>query len=325
MKYRNVGKTGLKVSEIALGSWLTWGSSIDENSAKGCFNTALEHGINYIDSADVYARGEAELVLGNILQDETYNRRQLVIASKVFWPMSEDVNDRGLSRKHIVESIDGTLERLGLDYIDLYFCHRFDRHTPLEETVQAMGYLIDAGLVHYWGTSVWTAAQLERVIRIATELRIPPPSVEQPRYNMLDRHIELEIMETCAHNGIGLVVWSPLGQGILTGKYNEGVPEGSRGATTSWLQTELTDANLTKVRQLTQIAQNLGISMNQLALTWILRRNEVSSAIIGATNPDHVTSNAQAVDISLDSETLDKIEAILGNKPEMYRIYRPPW
>lgn len=324
MKYRNVGKTGLKISEISLGAWLTYGGSLDKGSSKPCVTKAIELGVNFIDNADVYARGKAETVIGEILKEENYNRQDLVISSKIFWPMSDNVNDRGLSRKHIRESIDNTLDRLQTDYLDIYFCHRFDHITPLEETVKAMSELVEQGYVHYWGTSVWPAVQLERAVGIAKNLGLHPPFVEQPRYNMLDRFIELDVMETCQRNGIGIVCWSPLAQGILTGKYNEGVPERSRGATTTWLQRELTSKNIEKVKQLQKITASLEITMEQLALAWILRREEISCAITGATKPEHVESNVKASGIKLEEETLHQIEEILKNKPRTHPLYKPP-
>ena len=325
MDYRKVGKTGLKISEISLGAWLTYGGSVEKNQSKACITKALELGINFIDIADVYARGKAEKVVGEILKEQNYNRQDLVISSKVFWPMSEGINDRGLSRKHIRESIENSLDRLQTDYLDIYFCHRFDQTTPLEETVRTLSELVEQGYVHYWGTSVWSAAQLERAVGIAKALGLHPPLIEQPRYNMLDRFIELDIIETCHFNGMGIVCWSPLAQGILTGKYNEGVPEDSRGATTTWLRRDLTSDNITKVKNLQIIADSLDITMSQLALAWILRREEISCAITGATKPDHVESNVRASQIKLSNDTLQQIEEILDNKPQIHSLYKSPW
>lgn len=325
MEYRNVGKTGLKISEISLGAWLTYGGSVAKNQSKLCVTKAIECGINFIDIADVYARGEAEKVVGKIISEENYRRSDLVISSKVFWPMSDDINDRGLSRKHISESIEKSLDRLETNYLDIYFCHRYDRYTPLEETIRAMSDLVDQGLVHYWGTSVWPAVQLERAVWMAKELGCHPPVIEQPRYNMLDRFIERDVMETCKRNGLGIVCWSPLAQGILTGKYNQGKPEGSRGATTKWLDRELTPENIEKVKKLQTLAEESDITVSQLALAWILRRDEMSAAIIGATKPEQVVSNVKAADVSLSKETLQSIEEILNNKPKTHPIYNPPW
>ncbi|WP_455141146.1 aldo/keto reductase family protein [Candidatus Hodarchaeum mangrovi] len=322
MKYRKLGKSGLKISELSLGAWLTYGGSLEQDQSKPCISKAIELGVNFIDIADIYAKGKAEEVVGNILID--YNRKDLVISSKVFWPMSNSPNDRGLSRKHIMESIEGTLDRLQTDYIDIYFCHRFDRETPLEETVKAMSDLVDQGLVHYWGTSVWTAAQLERAVGIAKTNGYHPPSVEQPRYNMLDRYIELEVMETTSQHGMGIVVWSPLGGGLLTGKYNKTIPEDSRAATTQFVKREITPENIQKITQLQSIANELNLTIGQLALAWILRRPEISSAITGATKAEHVESNMQASGIVLENDILNRIEEVLGNKPEMHPVYRPP-
>ncbi|MHA2295400.1 MAG: aldo/keto reductase family protein [Candidatus Hodarchaeales archaeon] len=325
MKYRNMGKTGLKISEVSLGAWLTYGGSVDDNTASTCVTAAIESGVNFIDIADIYARGKAEEVIGDIISDENYDRKDLVISSKVFWPMSKNINDKGLSRKHIMESIEVSLERLGTDYLDIYFCHRYDRYTPLEETVEAMSDLVDSGLVHYWGTSVWSAVQLERATWVAKDMGSHPPRVEQPRYNMLDRFIERDVLEVCRHHGIGLVIWSPLAQGLLTGKYADGIPEGSRAATTDWLKREMTPENIEKVRNLTGLAKEKGMSMNQMALAWILRLPEISSVITGATKPDHVNSNIKASEVILDEVTLEKIGEILGNKPKRHPIYNPPW
>ncbi|MHA1685665.1 MAG: aldo/keto reductase family protein [Candidatus Heimdallarchaeaceae archaeon] len=323
MKYRNLGKTGLKVSEIAIGSWLTYGGTVEDQIAKKCLATALENGVNFIDSAEIYAKGGAERVIGEFLKEETYNRKDLVISSKVFWPMSEDINRWGLSRKNILNAIEGTLERLNTDYIDIYFMHRYDYTTPLEETIEVLDDLIHEGKVHYWGTSVWTAAQLVKAVFIAKELKAHQPVVEQPLYNMLVRYIELEIMPTAQELGIGFTVWSPLAQGLLTGKYNEGIPEGSRAEKSEFLKKNLTEENISKVRELTKIAKELDISMSQLALAWILRRSEISAAIIGATKPEQVAENVKASDVILSEEVLEQIEQILDNTPQWPLTYKP--
>ena len=313
MQYRRLGNAGMKVSAISLGAWLTYGETVDFDTAAACIRTAIEQGINFIDTADVYARGRAEEVVGKVIKD--FKRSDLVISSKVFWPMSDNVNDRGLSRKHIMESIHKTLQRLGTDYLDIYFCHRYDPETPVEEVVRAMDDLVHQGKILYWGTSVWSAAQLENAVGIARQYNLYLPQVEQPRYNMLDRHIEQEIMPTAAKYGIGLTVFSPLAQGILTGKYNEGIPEDSRAAKYEWVRETLTEEVLSKVRRLTDLAHEMGITMSQLALAWVLRRPEISSAIIGASRPEQIIENVKAVDIVLDDDVLQRIEEILGNNP----------
>jgi voltage-dependent potassium channel beta subunit len=309
MEYRRLGNAGIKVSAVSFGTWLTVGGSINDDTAGQCIRTAFEHGINFFDIADAYARGEAERVVGRVIKD--FKRSDLVISSKLYWPMSDNINDRGLSRKHIMESVEGSLRRLDTDYLDVYFCHRYDAETPLEETVRAMDDLVHQGKVLYWGTSVWEANQIENAVKLAHGFNAYPPKVEQPRYNMFDRHIEPEIMPTCAQNGIGLTVFSPLAQGLLTGKYNSGIPKDSRAQDSQGLANELTDENLTKVRQLTTLAKEMGITTAQLALAWILRRPEISCVIAGATRPEHVINNAKAAEIELDEHVLARIEEIL--------------
>ena len=310
MKYRRLGKAGIKVSEISLGGWLTFGGSVDEETTARIIGTAIDHGVNFIDLADIYARGEAERVCGRVLKNHT--RTDLVISSKLFWPMTENINDRGLSRKHLFESIDKTLARLQTDYLDIYFCHRFDPDTEIEEVVRAMDDLIRQGKILYWGTSVWEAGQIATAAAVADEYFCYRPQVEQPRYNMIDRHIEDEIMPTCAGHGMGLVVWSPLAMGLLTGKYSNDIPEGSRAASSEWLKNILTEENLGKVSRLSAIADDLNVTTAQLALAWILRRPEISSAITGATHPEHIESNVLASDIALESSVIATIQGILN-------------
>jgi voltage-dependent potassium channel beta subunit len=313
MNYRRVGKHGIKVSEISIGGWLTYGNTVDSGATAKIIHAAIDAGINFIDIADIYTKGEAEIVIGKAIKDKT--RSDLVLSSKVFWPMSDNVNDCGLSRKHILESVDKSLKRIGTDYLDFYFCHRFDPDVEVEETVCALSDLVSQGKILYWGTSVWEAEQIERGVAEARAVGGYLPSVEQPRYNMLDRHIEDIIMPTCAYNGMGLVVWSPLAQGMLTGKYSDGPPKGSRGADTMWLAGHLTDENLARTKELNEVAASLDITLAQLALAWILRRDEISSAIIGATKVKQLTENVAASELELDDETLGRIDAILGEAP----------
>jgi voltage-dependent potassium channel beta subunit len=311
MDYRRVGKTGLRVSEIALGAWLTYGGSVEAKRAESIIKAALDLGVNFLDLADIYSHGKAEEVVGQAIRG--VRRTDVVISSKVFWPMSDSLNDRGLSRKHIMESIEKSLRRIGTDYLDIYFCHSFDPETEVEETVRAMDDLVRQGKILYWGTSDWSAAQLERAVSDARFRRAYAPVVEQPRYNMLDRHIEVDIMPTCARYGMGLTVYSPLAQGLLTGKYSNGPPPASRGATTPWLSNDLTPENIEKTKQLAKIARSLDVTLSQLALAWVLRRPEVSCAIIGATSVEHVKENVKAVDIELSGETLAAVERVLDN------------
>ena len=310
MKYRRMGLTGLKVSAVSLGGWLTMGGSVENNLAYRILREAVDAGINFLDVADIYARGGAETVLGQVLKD--IKRSDLVISSKVFWPMSDNVNDRGLSRKHIIESVEKSLKRLGTDYLDIYFCHRYDADTPLEETARAMDDLVHQGKVLYWGTSVWSAEQLERAHSLADKRNLYPPCVEQPMYNLLARQIERDLIPTASRLGMGLVVWSPLAGGILTGKYNQGVPEDTRAANTDWLSGWLTDENLARVKTLGDIATELGATTAQLALAWLLTRPELTSVITGATRIEHVQSNLAAAEMELDDEIVQKIDDLFS-------------
>ncbi len=308
MQFRNIGKTGLKVSSISIGGWITMGGTIEDNTAHNILRKAVDLGINFIDLADVYAKGEAERVAGEVLVD--YKRSDLVLSSKVFWPMSDNPNDRGLSRKHIMESCEKSLKRLKTDYLDLYFCHRFDENTPLEETVRAMDDLVRQGKILYWGTSVWESDQLNAAVDIANEFKAYRPVVEQPRYNLFDRQIEDSVMGTCEKQGMGLVVWSPLAQGMLAGRYDDGVPEKSRAATTTWLADSLNDENIKKSRAFSALSKELGHRPEQVALAWCLRRPEISSVITGASKVAQVESNVAAAELVLSDEVLKKIDAI---------------
>ena len=304
-----MGRTGLKLSEVSLGGWLTFGGQVDDDTTFACLDVAVEHGVNFIDLADIYARGNAERVFGKWLRGK--KRSDFVISSKVYWPMSDNVNDRGLSRKHIMESVEGSLKRLGTDYLDIYFCHRYDEETPIEEVVLAMTDLVRQGKILYWGTSVWEADNIEDAVDLARHWLGYQPFVEQPRYNMLDRHIEDAIMPMCAEKGLGIVVWSPLAQGVLTTKYLDGIPEGSRATYSNWIKEDLTPENIERVRKLTAIAGDLGLTMPQLALAWILRRPEITSVIVGASRPEQVEENVKASGVTLSEDVLAEIERIL--------------
>ena len=316
MEYRRLGEHGLKVSEISLGAWLTFGEQIDEDTARECMLAAHEAGVNYFDNADVYAHGQAEIVMGQIMKD--FKRSDLVISSKVFWPMGSGPNDRGLSRKHIMESIHNSLKRLGTDYLDLYFCHRYDPETPLEEVVRAMDDLVHQGKILYWGTSEWRGGQIAHAAGLARQWGLYPPSVEQPQYHMFKRDVvETELVEAARQHGVGLVTWSPLASGVLTGKYNDSIPAGSRLDHHEWLRRGLTPDKIEKVRQLTKVAKELGASTAQLALAWLLRLPEVSSVITGASRANQVHENLKAAELkdSLTPEVLERIERILDNDP----------
>lgn len=309
MIYRRMGHTGLKISEISLGAWLTYGGTVEQKRAEKIIHRAVELGVNFIDISDIYARGEAETVVGKSITP--FKRTDLVISSKLFWPMSDNINDRGLSRKHIMESIRKSLKRIGTDYLDIYFCHRFDPETPVEETVRAMEDLVRAGDILYWGTSVWEPDQIDEAVSSAVHWRGYPPSVEQPKYHLLAREIEKGVLQTCEKHGMGLTVWSPLAQGLLTGKYNDGLPKESRGATSKWLERDLTPENIAKVRKLADLARELNITIAQLAIAWILRLPQISCAITGATSVEQLEQNLSATGIKLDTDTLARIEQIV--------------
>jgi len=315
MHYRRLGRSGLKVSEISLGAWVTFGSQIDENIASDLIHTAYEAGVNFFDNADVYANGQAEIVMGKAIKD--LPREALVISSKVFAPTMPGPNGRGLSRKHITESINASLKRLDLDYVDLYFCHRFDPDTPLEEVVYTMTHLIEQGKILYWGTSEWTASQISQAFGVARQYNLIPPTMEQPQYSMLNRkRMDDEIVPIAKEFGLGLTTFSPLYFGILTGKYNEGIPEGSRATleNMAWMKENLTPDKLNLVRELGEIAADLGITQAQLAIAWVLRRKVVSSVITGATKLSQLEDNLAAADMLplLTNDILVHIDEILS-------------
>ncbi|MEW6178763.1 MAG: aldo/keto reductase [Chloroflexota bacterium] len=315
MHYRRLGRSGLKVSEISLGAWLTFGNQIDEQTAIDLVHAAYEHGVNFFDNADVYANGQAEIVMGKAIK--TLQRETLVISSKVFWPTFPGPNGRGLSRKHIFESIHASLRRLGTDYVDLYFCHRYDPDTPFEEVARAMDDLVHQGKVLYWGTSEWEAYQIAEVYSACREYGLVPPSMEQPQYNLFHRkRVEDHIMPLARDLGLGLTTFSPLYFGILTGKYNDGIPSGSRASheDMAWLRERITPERIAIVRQLTALAQELGLTTSQLAIAWVLRRKEVSSVITGASRLEQLDENlaaAEAVE-KLTNDILERIDAIFG-------------
>ena len=317
MEHRYLGRSGLKVSEIAYGNWITHASQVAEDSAHACVHAALDAGITTFDTADVYAGTRAEEVLGRALKGQ--RREGLEIFTKVFWPTGPGVNDRGLSRKHIMESVHGSLRRLGTDYVDLYQAHRFDHETPLEETLRAFDDLVRQGKVLYVGVSEWTADQIREAVAIAERMGFDRLVSNQPQYSMLWRVIEAEVVPACEELGLGQIVWSPIAQGVLTGKYLPGqpVPEGSRATSAeganfiaAWLRQ---DDLLEAVQQLRPIAADLDLSMAQLAIAWVLSQPNVSAAIIGASRPEQVADNVGAAGVRLDPDVLTRIDAILDD------------
>ncbi|PWK15545.1 voltage-dependent potassium channel beta subunit [Tumebacillus permanentifrigoris] len=315
MKYRNLGRSGLKVSEIALGSWLTYGGSVEDQTAISCVDRAYELGINFFDTANVYRRGEAEKVVGQALAK--YPRESFVLATKGFGQMGEGPNDRGLSRKHIFEQVHASLKRMNVDYIDLWQCHRYDPETPLDETLRAIDDLVSQGKILYAGVSEWTALQMQEALHLADKYLLDRIVSNQPVYNMLNRYIEQDVIPLGLREGIGQVVFSPLAQGVLTGKYKPGqaLPEGSRAtdpSTAQMVERFLTESNLRKVERLGAVAERHEASVAQLALAWILRQPNVSSAIIGASRPQQIDENVGALRITLSESDIAEIEAILS-------------
>jgi len=315
MKYRRVGNSGIKVSEIGLGSWLTYGTAAEKEAADLCIRTAYEHGINFFDTSNAYNRGEGEKAMGAVLKQ--FSRSSYVLSTKVFFPMGDGPNDRGLSRKHIMEQCDASLKRLGVDYIDIYFCHRYDYETPLEETLRALDDLVRQGKILYPAVSEWSAAQIADAAAISKRLMLNPLISNQPIYNMFERYIEHEVMPLSEREGLGQIVFSPLAQGVLTGKYKPGqpLPAGSRGANESIngvIKSYFRDEVLQVVQKLDDVAKEQGLVLSQLAIAWVLRQKGVSSALIGATKPSQIEENVKAAGVELSSDTMTRIDDILA-------------
>ncbi len=314
MEYRYLGNSGFKVSAVSYGNWITHGSQVEEDLAKVCVQRALDLGITTFDTADAYAATRAEGVLGRALGE--VRRSSVEICTKVFFPTGKSSNNRGLSRKHILESIDGSLRRLGTDYVDLYQAHRFDMETPLEETMLAFSDIVRQGKVLYIGVSEWTADEISRGAALARELHVPFIS-NQPQYSMLWRVIEDQVVPTCQQEGLGQIVWSPLAQGVLTGKYLPGKPppDGSRATDElsgkNFIKRWLNDATLTKVQEIKPIADQAGLTMAQLGVAWVLQNKNVASAIVGATRPEQLDDNVKAAGIVLEPAIMDAIDSIL--------------
>ena len=316
MGYRRLGKAGLKVSELSLGSWVTFGGQVGLEPAAKCLRAAYDLGINFFDGAEGYARGQAEDVMGQVIRDAKWRRESLVLSTKVFYG-GEGPNDTGLSHKHVIEAVNAALRRLRVDYVDLAYCHRPDPNTPIEETVRAFDILVKQGKVFYWGTSEWSAAQVEEAFTVAKSLGLTPPSMEQPQYSLFMRkRVEDEYAPLYAKHGYGTTTWSPLASGVLSGKYQKAIPQGSRLAMPDyqWLQKRVaTPAHLASVERLTPIAKELDCTLAQLALAWCLKNPHVSSVITGATRPEQVQENVKALVVvpKLSAEVLQHIEAAI--------------
>lgn len=319
MNYRRLGKSGLKVSELSFGAWVTFAQQIDDSTAEQLMTAAYDAGVNFFDNAEAYANGKAEIVMGNILKRRGWARDTFVVSSKVFWG-GDLPNQEGLSRKHVMEACHAALRRLQVDYLDLYFCHRPDPDTPIEETVRAMGDLVAQGKVLYWGTSEWSAAQITEACEVARALLLAPPTMEQPQYNMFHREkVEREFAPLYDSIGLGTTIWSPLASGLLTGKYNDGDPGGTRISLPAygWLREQFENdearSRLRKVKQLAAVASDLGSTLPRLALAWCLKNPHVSTVITGASKPEQVRENMGAAELvpKLTDEVMARIDSIL--------------
>ena len=311
MHYNRLGKAGIKLSEISFGSWITFAKQLDVNAVKEFMHAAFDHGINFFDNAEGYAHGEAEILMGKALKD--FRREDLVISTKIFWG-GNGPNDTGLSRKHLLEGTRNSLRRLQLDYVDLLFCHRPDLDTPIEETVLAMDYLVRNGYALYWGTSEWSALQIETAYQIAESLGCIKPSMEQPKYNMFFRdHLEKEYLPLFEKYGMGTTIWSPLASGILSGKYDHGIPPDSRLAKEAWLIPNNFQEQVAKTKELSKIADSLHCTLSQLAIAWCLKNPHVSSVITGATKKEQLLENLEAIELksALTTELMTTIDSIL--------------
>lgn len=324
MEHRFLGTSGLKISALSYGSWVTFGDQIKEDIASACMKAAYEAGVNFFDNAEAYAQGQAEIMMGNIINKAGWKRSDLVISTKIFWG-GRGPNDTGLSRKHIIEGTDASLSRLKMEYVDLIFCHRPDKFTPIEETVRAMTHVINQGKAFYWGTSEWGGEQIRAAYDIARREHLIPPTMEQPQYNMFFRErVEREYTRLYAEIGLGTTIWSPLAGGILSGKYDKGIPPGTRATLSGyeWLrqrfESEEGRRNIEKAQRLKPLAAELGVSLAQLAIAWCLKNPNVSSVITGASYPDQVAENMKALEAipKLTPEVREQIEVILDNKPQ---------
>jgi voltage-dependent potassium channel beta subunit len=324
MEYRRLGTSGLKVSELSFGSWVTFYNQVDYEKGKGLMVAAYEAGINFFDNAEAYAEGQSEIIMGRILKDLGWSRDSYVVSSKVYWG-GDKPTQRGLSKKHVRDACDAALKRLGVEYLDLYFCHRPDVTTPIEETVRAMHELVMQGKILYWGTSEWSAQQIFAAHGLAREWGLTPPTMEQPQYNLFHRQrVEVEYAAAYRDLGLGTTIWSPLASGILTGKYSNGIPKDSRMNLSGyeWLKSQLEtpegQAHIQATRELSRLAQELGISVGQLAIAWCLKNPHVSTVILGASRLEQLTENLKAADAvsKLDASVMEKIESIVKNRPQ---------
>ena len=326
MRYRNLGRSGLKVSELSFGAWVTFQNQMQVDEAKKCMVAAYEAGVNFFDNAEAYAKGKAETIMGEVLADTGWRRDSYVVSSKVFFGGIDNPgpNQKGLSRKHIVEACDQALERMGIDYLDLYYCHRPDPEVPVEEIVRSMSELIQRGKVLYWGTSEWSATEIMQAYGVARQYNLIPPTMEQPQYNMFHRrNVEVDLAPLYSEIGLGTTTWSPLASGLLTGKYNDGIPEGSRLSLEGYeflhglVEGPDGKNRIEKVKKLTTLAKELDATTAQLALAWLLKNPNVSTVITGASRVSQVEQNLKAAELveKLDEQVMERIESVLQNKP----------
>jgi voltage-dependent potassium channel beta subunit len=323
MNYRRLGRSGLKISELSFGSWVNFGIKVDEDAARECMTAAYEAGVNFFDNAEVYAGGKSESVMGAVLKKMGWRRGSYIISTKFFWGLHNGPNEKNtLNRKRLLDAIDGSLQRLQLEYVDLVFCHRPDPETPIEETVWAMHDIVQRGKALYWGTSEWSAAEIMAAWQTAERHHLHKPVMEQPQYNLLHRErVEREYARLYTDIGLGTTVWSPLASGMLTGKYNAGIPADSRANLKGyeWLKPHITNPErIAQVKKLVPIAQDLGMDMAQMALAWCLKNPNVSTVIMGASRVEQVKQNLKALEAAdqLTPEVLKRIDETLGNKPE---------
>lgn len=324
MEYRRMGKSGLKLSALSFGSWVTFGSQIQDDTSERLMQMAYENGINFFDNAEAYASGKSEEVMGQILKKMNWNRSTFVVSSKVFWG-GDKPNQKGLMRKHVVEACHAALNRLQVDYLDLFYCHRPDEETPIAETVWTMHNLIQQGKILYWGTSEWNAQQITEAHLVAEKYNLIGPSVEQPQYNLLERRkLEKEYLPLFENYGMGTTIWSPLASGVLTGKYLNGIPKGSRMEieSLSWIKDKVwSSENQEKVKQLNALAQELDVSLTNLSIAWCLKNPNVSSVILGATKTNQLEENLKSLDVLplLTEEVMANIDGIMKNKPQLIK------
>jgi len=326
MEYRRLGKSGLQVSTLSFGSWVSFSKQINDKVAEELMGIAYDNGINFFDNAEVYALGESEKMMGRVLKKKKWDRTSYVVSSKAFWGWrgkENKPNQTGCSRKHLVEACNEALQRLQTDYLDLFFCHRPDKKTPIEETVWAMNHLIQQGKILYWGTSEWSGVEIMEAHRVAEHYRLIGPTMEQPQYNLFERDkLDKEYLDIFRTVGMGTTIWSPLASGLLSGKYNDGVPKGSRFALQGfdWLKDQwMADEKLKKVKKLSELAAKLGISTAALSIAWCIKNPNVSTAILGATKKQQLLDNLKALDAAalLTPEVMEKIETIMKNKPKL--------